>query len=518
MITRRALIRSTAAGAAVAALSSPAILLAQSWFREYPFKLGVASGDPASDGFVMWTRLAPEPFAPHAGVPMSALPVDWEVAEDDRFRTVVAKGTELARPELGHSVHAEVTGLKPDRPYWYRFTVGADRSLVGRARTLPAAGAAVSQLRFGVCGCQHYESGYYTAYRDIAQDDLAFVFHYGDFIYEYSYDYNYGPERLPVPKVREHRLREVISLDDYRQHYAQYLLDLDLQAARSAQVFLPTFDDHEVQNNWVDDFAQDDSIPQDVFALRRQAAMQAWYENMPVRRSALPRGPLSLANRRLAFGDLAAINLLDTRSFRSDQPCDDRWGVSPCEGVFDRDVTVLGDAQEKWLDGNLSRKDTRWNCIAQQIMMMPLNRRTYDDQPEVMYNLDSWAGYNTPRERLMKRLAKVDNAVVLTGDEHQNYAGLLMSDDDPVAVECVLTSVSSGGDGQDQRPGSDRILAENPQLKFINDQRGYGVCEVTPESWRTDFLVLDRVSTPGGTLSRRASAQIEAGPANLTIT
>jgi len=186
--------------------------------------------------------------------------------------------------------------------------------------------------------------------------------------------------------------------------------------------------------------------------------------------------------------------------------------------VYDRNATVLGAAQEKWLDDNLMRKDARWNCIAQQIMMMPLNRRTYDDQPEVMYNLDSWAGYNTPRERLMKRLAKVDNAVVLTGDEHQNYAGLLMSDDTPVGVECVLTSVSSGGDGQDMRPGSDRILAENPQLKFINDQRGYGVCEVTPESWRTDFLVLDRVSTPGGTLSRRASAEVEAGSVNLAIT
>ncbi|QWC55674.1 alkaline phosphatase [Erythrobacter sp. 3-20A1M] len=517
MITRRSLIRTTAVGAAAATLSAPAILSAQSWFAEYPFKLGVASGDPASDGFVLWTRLAPDPFGQHAGVPMSALPVDWEVAEDDRFRTIAAKGTELARPELGHSVHVEVAGLKPDRPYWYRFTVGSDRSLTGRARTLPVAGTPVGQLRFGVCGCQHYESGFYTAYRDIAEDDLAFVFHYGDFMYEYAYDYNYGPDRLPVPKVREHRLREVVSLTDYRQHYAQYLLDLDLQAARSSQVFLSTFDDHEVQNNWVDDFAQDPSIPPEVFALRRQAAMQAWYENMPVRRSMIPRGELILANRRIAFGDLAAINLLDTRSFRTNQPCDDKWGVEPCEAVFDKNAQVLGAAQEKWLDDNLGRKDARWNCIAQQIMMMPLNRRTDDDQPELMYNLDSWAGYAAPRERLMARLAKVDNAVVLTGDEHQNYAGLLMSGEKPVGVECVVTSVSSGGDGQDQRPGSDRILAENPQLRFINDQRGYGVCSVTPESWRTDFMVLDQVSSRGGTLSRRASAEIAAGPANLSI-
>ena len=518
MISRRSLIRTAATGFAAANLAAPGILRAQSWFRDYPFKLGVASGEPASDGFVLWTRLAPEPFERHAGVPMSALPVDWEVAEDDRFKTVAAKGTALARPELGHSVHVEVSGMKSNRPYWYRFTIGSDRSLTGRARTLPAAGAVVDQLRFGVCGCQHYESGFFTAYRDIAKDDLAFVFHYGDFIYEYSYDYNYGPDRLPVPKVRQHRLREVYSLDDYRQHYAQYLTDLDLQSARAMQVFLPTFDDHEIENNWVDDYSQDPGVPQDVFALRREAAMQAWYENMPVRRTMIPNGQLIHANRRLDYGNLMSMNLLDTRSFRSDQPCDDKWGITPCAGVYDKNAQVMGAAQEKWLDDNLMQKDAKWNCIAQQVMVMPLNRRTSDSQPELMYNLDSWAGYAVPRERLMARLAKVDNAVVLTGDEHQNYAGLLLSKDKPVGVECVLTSVTSGGDGQDKRPGSDRILSENPQLKFINDQRGYGVCTVKPDAWQTDFMVLDKVSTPDGKLTRRASAVVEAGPVNLSIT
>ena len=518
MISRRRFVQTSAVLVGAGAMAAPSVLRAQSWFGANPFQLGVASGDPASDGFVLWTRIAPDPFAPHGGAPISALPVDWEVAEDDRFRTIAAKGTEFARPELGHSVHVEVAGLKPDRPYWYRFSIGSDRSITGRARTLPAAGAAMRELRFGVAGCQHYESGYFTAYRALAEmDDLAFVFHYGDFIYEYSYDFAYGPDRLPVPKVRNHRIREVFSLDDYRAHYAQYLLDTDLQAARSVHSFLSTFDDHEVENNWVDDFAENPDLPPEIFALRRQAAMQAWYENMPVRRSMIPQGPLIHANRRLTFGDLAAINLLDTRSFRSDQPCGDKWGVAPCPGVFDKDAQVMGKAQEDWLDANLMRRDARWNCIAQQVMMMPLNRRTADDQPELMYNLDSWAGYAAPRERLMKRLAKVDNAVVLTGDEHQNYAGLLLSGDTPVGTECVVTSVTSGGDGQDLRPGSDRILAENPQLKFINDQRGFGVCTVTPESWQTDFMVLDTVSQPDGKLSRRASAVVSAGPANLSI-
>lgn len=511
MVTRRQIM----AGSLL--LGFPSILHATQWFPKNPFSLGVASGDPASDGFVIWTRLAPEPYEPHGGMPLAPIPVDWEVAEDKRFKTIAAKGQAIARPELGHSVHVEVDGLRPDRPYWYRFTVGSQRSLAGRGRTLPPAGAAMSSLRFGVCGCQHFEQGYYTAYRDIAHEDLAFVFHYGDFIYEYAYDNAFGPDGLPVPKVRSHRLQNLFSVTDYRAHYAQYLGDMDLQAARMQHSFLSTFDDHEVENNWVSDFDADPSVPNSVFDLRRQAAMQAWYEHMPVRKSMIPQGKLIHANRRLNYGNLAAINLLDTRSFRSDQPCGDKWGVTPCPGVYDKDAQILGAAQEKWLDANLSRKDTTWNCLAQQVMMMPLNRHVYDDQPELMYNLDSWAGYDTPRKRLMKRLAGVDNVVALTGDEHQNYAGLLLSDDKPVGVECVVTSITSGGDGQDLRPDGKQILAGNEQLKFLNSQRGYGVCEVTPEAWQTHFMVLDKVSTPGGTLSRRATATVPRGPATLQI-
>lgn len=516
MFTRRRILSTGGAIAALGATAAPAILRAQSWFRDYPFTLGVASGDPAPDGFVIWTKLAPQPFEPHGGMPMSTLPVSWEIASDDGFKTIVAKGEAPARPELGHSVHVEVSGLEADRPYWYRFKVGSDRSLTGRAKTLPRAGSAKSALKFGVCGCQHYESGFYTAYRYLAEeDDLAFIFHYGDFIYEYAYDYNYDKSGLPVPKVRQHRFREVYSLDDYRAHYAQYLLDLDLQSARARHVFLATFDDHEVENNWVQDISQDGETPPEVFALRRQAAMQAWYEYMPVRAALIPQGQLIHANRRLTYGNLAAINLLDTRSFRSDQPCGD--GFKPaCPGVSDPKAQVMGSAQEAWLDENLARKDATWTCIAQQIMVMPLDRRT-KDEPAKILNMDSWAGYDVPRNRLMARLAKVDNAVVLTGDEHQNFAGLLYDKDRPVAMECVLTSVSSGGDGQDLRSGSDKLLANNPQLKFINDQRGYGVCEVTTEAWQTHFMVLDKVSTPGGKLSKRATAAKARGEASLTI-
>ncbi len=514
MFTRRHFLSTSGTAAVLGVAGAPAILRAQSWFSAYPFTLGVASGDPAADGFVIWTKLAPEQFEPHGGMPMAALPVTWEVASDDRFGTIVAKGETLARPELGHSVHVEVAGLEADRPYWYRFRIGSDRSLTGRARTLPRAGAAVSSLKFGVCGCQHYESGLFTAYRHLAREDLAFVFHYGDFIYEYQYDYNYA-QGMPVPKVRNHRLRALYSLDDYRAHYAQYLTDLDLQAARAKHVFLSTFDDHEVENNWVGDLQQDDAVPPEIFALRRQAAMQAWYEYMPVRRAMIPEGKLVHANRVLNYGALAAINLLDTRSFRSDQPCND--GFQPaCPGVSDPKAQVMGAAQEEWLYNNLGRRETIWTGIAQQIMVMPLDRRIRDEAKPI-YNMDSWAAYDAPRNRLMNHLARVQNAVVLTGDEHQNFAGLLYDKDKPVATEAVLTSISSGGDGQNVRPGSDKMLAENPQLKFINDQRGYGVCEVTPEAWHTHFMVLDKVSTPNGQLSKRATATRPRGEVSLVI-
>ncbi len=498
MLSRRHFILGSAA-----AVAAPAIVQARSLWRNYPFSLGIASGDPAPDGFVIWTRIAPEPLAPDGGMGMGVAPVKWQVASDDRFNQVVAEGEALARPELAHSVHVEVTGLSPDRPYWYRFEIQNERSLRGRARTLPAGGASPDALRFGVAGCQNYEEGYYTAYRHLAREDVAFVYHYGDYIYEYGGD----PVRPSfsgdlIQPVRLHEGRMLFDITDYRRRYAQYKLDADLQRAHAAHAFLMTMDDHEVENNWVGTIPQDDTPPE-IFQLRRAQAFQAWYEHMPVRRSAFPRPDGLLAHRAFQWGDLAQFSLLDTRQYRSDQVCGDQWST-PCADVSIAGRTVLGREQEAWLDRNLSRGKARWNVIAQQIMMMSLDRRTRDE-PEKFVNLDSWGGYEVARQRLLERMAGLDNVVVLTGDEHQNYAGLLHHRDRPVGVEFVATSISSGGNGQDLRPGSDRILANNPQLKFINNQRGYVLCEVDRDEWRTDFMVMDRVSTPDGTISKRAS-------------
>lgn len=510
------------AGAAAGGLAAPALLRAQTVFRDYPFSLGVASGDPASDGFVIWTKLAPNPLEPRGGMPRDTMAVTWEVASDSGFTKDVQKGEVLARPELGHAVHIEVGGLLPDRPYFYRFTAGGERSLRGTARTLPLAGASVASAKFGVCGCQHYEDGFFGAYRHLAREDLNFVYHYGDFIYEYSMDYVF-PGGLPAAPVRRSGIRGLTDLTDFRFAYAQQLSDMDLQAARSRHPFLASYDDHEVDNNWVadnDDWTRDpndkrEPVSPELFLLRRHAAMQAWYEHMPVRRALLPRNGAVGLNREIKLGNLAALQLLDTRLFRTNQPCGD--GFKPaCPDVEDRNAQVLGAEQEAWLARNMAGGAV-WQALAQQITMMSLDRRRRPEEPTKIMNMDSWAGYEVARQRVLSRMAGRQNNIVLTGDEHQNFCGDLVQRDRIVGSEFVSTSISSGGNGQDARPGTDQWLKYNPELKFANDQRGYMVCEVTPDAWQTHYMVLDQVTVADPKLSRRMTAVATRDKAGITL-
>jgi alkaline phosphatase D len=512
-ISRRRLIQSFGALAAMPLLGREA--LAQPVFATYPFQLGVAAGDPMPDGFVIWTRLAPEPLEVGYGMPTAPVEVQWEVASDRGFQTIVQKGAAVARPELGHSVHVEVAGLAPATPYWYRFIAGRERSLTGRARTMPARGSSLGRVRFASAGCQHYEQGLFTAYRKLAAEpDLDFVFCYGDYIYEYRGERLWNSPGGPVENVRRHVTGETYSLDDYRRRYAQYKMDADLQAAHAATAWFVTWDDHETDNNWVSSIDQDGTPPA-IFNLRRQVAAQAYYENMPLRARSFPIGPSLRLYRRASYGDLLDINLLDTRQYRSDQPCDDKWGVQ-CPELDRPNAEVLGAAQEKWLMDGLSGSRARWKALAQQIMVMDLDRVPAPDVFAV--NPDSWAGYERPRDRLLRfiRDRRIANTVILTGDEHQHFAGELHLDGrnpegTPIAAEFVATSISSGGNGNDQRPDMVEIQKVNPQLKFNNNRRGYLLCEVTPERWLSEFKVLDQVTERNGTLSTRARLAVEAG-------
>ena len=281
-------------------------------FSSYPFSLGIASGDPNSNSVVLWTRLAPKPLDPDGGMPPEPIAVKWQVAEDEAMGKVVASGTEIATPQLGHSVHVEVNKLKPDRWYWYRFTAGNEESAIARTRTLPEADSKPDRLTFAFASCQSLEQGYYTAYERMAQDQLDLVFHLGDYIYEYKSG-NQG-------QVRLHHGKEIESLAEYRVRYAQYKSDQLLQNMHLRCPWFVTWDDHEFDNNYANDISElKGTVPAD-FLIRRANAYQAFYENMPLRRTSVPTGPNLQLYRKTSFGQLAEFMVLDGRQYRSNQP------------------------------------------------------------------------------------------------------------------------------------------------------------------------------------------------------
>ncbi len=513
MISRRTLL----AGAGASLIAAPAVLRAQQLLTAFPFRLGIAAGEPSHDGFVIWTRLAPDPFEEHGGMPLGPVDVDWFVYEDAAMRRTALKGTARAWPELGHSIHVELSGLQPDRPYWYRFILGRDKTPLGRARTLPLPGARLDRLRFGVAGCQAYEDGLYTAYAHLAREDIAFIWHYGDYIYEERpRQVNYERDGRSRTHVRDHVGTDCYTIGDYRRRYAQYKMDPDLQAAHRAAAWFTTFDDHEVVDNWTGATSPYQPNPE-LAAIRRAAAMQAYYEHMPLRRASMPSGGAMQLYRKTRIGDLLDTHFLDTRQYRSALPC--KGGFDPvCPDIDDPKRTVLGTDQEAWLARGLRDTDSRWNLIAQQVMVMPLNRRIEDGLGE-MRNMDSWGGYNVARERLLGSFDGLGNVIVMTGDEHLHFAGELYrrAGTAPVAVELVTTSISSGGDGWVTPEVAAQRDARNPFLKYASDQRGYALCEVGRDAWQTQFRGVDQVTAPGGTIATLKTATVERGKPVLNL-
>ena len=472
-------------------------------FRSNPFGLGVASGDPLPAGVALWTRLDAN-VLDQAGALQSRIPVRWEVAEDERFRRIVRKGSQLALTELGHSIHAEVEGLRPGRQYWYRFMAGGEVSGTGRTKTAPAKGSALDRLKFAFVSCQYYEQGYYTAYRRIVEEDLDLVVHLGDYIYEGG---------INPSLIRRHDGGEAVTLDQYRSRYSLYKADADLQAAHAAFPWIVTPDDHDVSNDYANAIDERGTSPE-AFLLRRAAAYQAYYEFMPLRRSSMPIGPNMSIFRRLQFGGLAAFHVLDTRQFRSDQPCGN--GQKPlCDAALSETQRMMGAEQERWLMEGLRTSGSRWNVMANQVMMAPVVRLANDIRT---FSMDKWDGYVRERTRLMKFLAEArpPNPIVITGDIHTNWvADLKLDFDNPasaaVGTEFVGTSVTSGGDGSDSTPNGAKALVENPHVKFFNSQRGYVRCTLTPASMTSDYRTLPYVSKPDAPIQTRASFVVENG-------
>lgn len=466
-----------------------------------PFTLGVASGEPAPDGVVLWTRLAPRPLAEDGlgGMPALAVDVEWEVATDERFTRTEQRGIVTATPETAHSVHVELSGLRPGREYFYRFRCHGYLSPPGRTHTAPEPGALATSLTMCFASCSNFEQGWFTAYRRLAEDEPDLILHLGDYQYEYA---------AREQAVRRHLGPETVTLANYRQRYAQYKADPDLQAAHAAAPWLVVWDDHELDNNWAGAVPEQ---PQPDYPARRAAAVQAYYENMPLRSSAMPRGGEMQLFRRVEWGALATFHMLDTRQYRSDQACDDQYR-SDCPARLDSVRTLTGQAQERWLLNGFAQSRARWDLLGQQVFFSQLD---LTPGPGHGFNPDAWDGYAANRDRIATGIANsaVRNAVVLTGDVHAHWAAEVYERaGDPlsrrVATELVTTSISSGGDGSDTRADVEAILPDNPHIRYFSNRRGYVRTRITPDEMRADFRTVPYVTSPGAPVQAGASFTI----------
>ncbi len=470
-----------------------------------PFKLGVASGDPSAKGVVLWTRLAPEPLAEAGGMEPVSVAVEWELADDEGFAKIVRRGTTQATPQLGHSIHVDLDNLDPDRWYFYRFRAGGVESPIGRTRTMPAENTTPEKLSFAFVSCQHFETGLYSGYRHMAGQDHDLVVHLGDYIYEGAGS---------AGKLRKHVGGEIESLDDYRRRHAQYRSDPLLHGMHAKCPWLVTWDDHEFDNNYADDVSEEPNVDPAKFLIRRANAYQAYYEAMPLSRRSLPKGASLRLYRNVKFGDLANFMVLDTRQYRSDQPNHDT--AHPLnEAAQASSQSMLGRPQKEWLQRQLIASQSTWNVLAQQVMMGAVGRNV---GPGLAYSMDQWPGYLWERNAMMQFMhdRKISNPVVLTGDIHTNWVNDLHIDDrrpdSPIAAaEFVCTSITSGGNGVEKPRGLDKLLAENPCLKYHNAERGYVACEVTPREWRSDYMTALDVTRDDGEVIKRASFVVENG-------
>ena len=484
---------------AAAALAAPR-LWARPSFAADPFTLGVASGAPLPDSVVLWTRLAPDPLN-GGGLPPAAIEVRWEIARDESFRDIVRSGRAMAEPQHAHSVHVEAEGLEPAHGYWYRFMSGNAISAAGRTRTAPTPGAVVNRLRFAFASCQQYEQGFYAAHRHMAQEELDLVVFLGDYIYESSWGRRH---------VRKHEGPEPYTLDQYRNRYARYKSDADLQRCHAAFPWLVTWDDHEVDNDYANDRSED-LDPN--FLARRAAAYQAYWEHMPLRQSALPDGPHMQLYGQHDFGGLARFHVLDGRQYRDHQVCPrvGRGGSNVvadlnCPSRLEPTRTLLGSKQENWLHAGLAASPARWNIVAQQLLMAQIDRKP---GPERQFWSDGWDGYPAARTRLLRAIAerKPSNPLVIGGDVHFNCVTNLKVDfDDPgaatVATEFCGTSITSQGPLQTRL---DALQADNPHVRYANsEKRGYVVMDLTEKRCLAQLRGIDdekEAATPVSTLA-----------------
>ncbi|PKP82655.1 MAG: alkaline phosphatase [Alphaproteobacteria bacterium HGW-Alphaproteobacteria-18] len=463
------------------------------------FSLGVASGSPRPESVILWTRLAPDPLN-GGGMAPGKVDVRVRVARDAAMRDVIRDELVATSDAKAHSVHYKVEGLEPGREYWYQFSYDGEDTVIGRTRTTNPKDA---EARIALAYCQSYESGFYAAYRDMAEWAPDLVIHTGDYIYEGGIgklgatmrDVGGGERRL-FETVRLHNSSEIVSLWDYRNRYALYKSDADLQAAHAASPWIVAMDDHEIDNNWAGDIPQDPEKQTALeFKIRKRAAFQAYYEHMPIEAPPIINGmDAGLQMYGLYRLGPAQIHLLDTRQFRTNQPCGDGLKAA-CEETMDPAQTMMGKAQEEWLYRELKQSGAPYNLIATQVWFTPYR---YNAPPEApVTNFDSWDGYPLARQRLADVLAQgVKNPVFLTGDWHTAMASTLYqtpfdTKSKRIGHELVGASISSGCPWA----RSMEIMRDaNPHVSHLNgNKRGYLRLTVKKNDCIGDFRVVDDV-------------------------
>jgi len=435
-----------------------------------------------------------------------AVAVTWEVATDAAMRGVVRRGRAVADDRDAHSVHVEVGGLAPGRPYWYRFTAQGHDSSVGCARTAPSGPS--DRLKVAFASCSHWELGWFSAYRHMAAEHPDLVIFLGDYIYEYS---NRGARAKDLT-VRPHdRMDDVVDLAGYRNRYALYKTDPDLQAVHAAAACLMTWDDHEVENDYANRWSEHPGTPEDAFLTRRAAAYRAFYEHMPLRPRSRPAGPDMRVYDRVSFGELAEFTVLDGRQYRTPQPCPlptFRGGhVANCAALTDPGRTMLGAAQERWLYDGFRNRRARWTMVAQDLLVASLIQTNRDGLTG--HFTDGWDGYEANRHRMLAALAAsgARNPVFLGGDIHSFWTTDLKADfsrpESPtVATEFVGAAIS-------QLPPAgvfDGVAARNPHVKFVDTAtNGYVSLDITPARLDARFQVVsDRRDPQAGVRTLKA--------------
>lgn len=453
------------------------------------FAAGVASGDPLADAVILWTFV-------DSGT-ADDVPVWWEIALDPAFTQRLQVGDGFATSATGHTFKVDVGGLPAGTTLYYRFFALGVASPIGRTRTAPRG--AVDRLRFAVVSCASYTSGYYHAYRAIAERaDLDAVIHLGDYIYEG------GGRSSDLPIERAHRPAKTIeTLDEYRERYRQYREDLSLQEVHRQHAFICVWDDHESLNNSWRDGAPTFDGDAEQWAVRKAIAWQALMEWLPIR----PQDETLKIWRHLPYGDLADIVMLDTRIWDRDEQS---GGIGSVD-AGDTSRSILGEEQAAWLDERMCESTAQWRLIGQQVMMAHL---AISGTP---LNPDQWDGYPGSRNRFLNTLDRcgVDNVVVLTGDIHTSWANEVTLDPlDPavynpetsegsLAVEFVCTSVTSssadsfGSLGPFLDNATELVLESNPHMRWLDlTQKGYLLVDLDTERVQGAWFHFDDVRTP----------------------